>query len=248
MVQISSRIDKNRVRAGAGVLLLHLLVGYAFLTGLASKIGTSVADELKVFDVPEPIPPPPEPEIEPAKERRPNEEGAAAPPNLKSKPTPVVAPPPKVKLEVPPPVVTAPEPSPVTGNDPSAGAAEVPGPGTGSGGIGNGTGSGGSGTGPGGGGGGRAAARVRGGFTSRDYSRIAADLLLEGTVHVRYTIRPDGYVTNCSVTKSSGHFRLDRATCEIIEDRFRYRPALDAHGRPVPSTKNTSFSWSPDQR
>jgi protein TonB len=77
--------------------------------------------------------------------------------------------------------------------------------------------------------------------------RVAGSQFLEGTVYVRYTVQADGYVTNCSVTKSSGHFRLDRATCEIIEDRFRYRPALDTGGRPVASTKNTSFSWSPEQ-
>jgi hypothetical protein len=62
------------------------LVGYAFVTGLASRIGNHRFGRAQDFDVPEPIPPPPEPEIEPAQERRPEEEGAASPPNIKSKP------------------------------------------------------------------------------------------------------------------------------------------------------------------
>lgn len=237
--------NRDRLKAAAGVTAFHLLLGYAFLTGLAVDFTRGIADELKIFDVPE-APPPPRPEKSvPAKARAETPEGAASPPSVKAKATPLVAPPPTVRLDPPPPVVTAPEPAPASGNDRSTGASEVDGPGTGSGGEGTGTGSGGEGIGSGGGG--RPAARVRGGFTPRDYSRVAGPLRLQGTVHVRYTVQADGYVTNCAVTRSSGHFRLDRATCEIIEDRFRYRPALDAEGRPVPSTRKTSFSWSPDQ-
>lgn len=247
MAQRNRQVDKDRVKAAAGVAVFHLLLGYVLLTGLASSVTRSLGEELKVFDIPEDPLPPPQSEQQPAVKSAAEKEGAASPPNLKSKPTPIVAPPPEVKLELPSPVIAAPQPSPVIGRNASAGAADVPGPGTGSGGVGTGTGSGGSGTGPGGGGGGRPAARVRGGFTPRDYSRIAGPLLLQGIVHVRYTVQAEGHVTNCAVTRSSGHLRLDRATCEIIEDRFRYRPALDAEGRPVASTKNTSFSWSPDQ-
>ena len=235
------------MKAGIGVAVFHALLGYALITGLGFDVVRQVSDNLKVFEVlPEPPPPPVEKSI-PAEVRTEAPEGAAAPPSLKAQPSPIIAPPPKVRLDIPPPVAAVPEPTPVpTGTDTSAGVSTVDGTGTGTGGEGQGTGSGGQGSGSGGGGGGRPAARVRGGFTPRDYTRIVGPRLLQGTVHVRYTVEADGYVSDCSVTKSSGHFLLDRATCEIIEDRFRYRPALDAAGRPVASTKNTSFSWSPE--
>ena len=245
IAQLRWRIDRDRVKAAAGMVLFHLLLGYALLTGLASSITRTFSDELKVFDVPGPVPPPPQPEPEPAQKKPPEKEGEAAPPNLRSRPSPVIAPPPKVRLERPSPVVAAPLPSPVTGNDNSAGAAEVPGPGTGSGGIGTGTGSGGQGTGGGGGGGGSRAERERGAFTSRDYTRIAGRSQLRGTVYVRYTVQPTGRVSGCTVTRSSGHPELDEATCEIIEDRFRYRPARDPEGKPVAETRSSNFSWYP---
>ena len=241
------RDRKDRLKSAAAVAAFHTLLGYALVTGLGVRIGIPQSDDLKLFDIRPELPPPPVPqEIAPAEKQAEKREGAASPPNLESKSTPVVAPPPEVKLEIPSPIIAADKPSPIIGSDPTAGAADVAGPGTGSGGIGTGTGSGGSGTGPGGGGGGRPAARVRGGFTARDYARIAGPLVLQGTVDVRYTIQADGHVTDCTVTRSSGHLRLDRATCEIIEDRFRYRPAQDDAGRPIASTKKTSFSWTPN--
>jgi protein TonB len=245
MAQVDRERNRDRIKAGIGVALFHALLGYALITGLGFEVVRQVSDNLKVFVVlPEPPPPPMEEPI-PAEVRTEAPEGAAAPPSLKAQPSPIIAPPPKVRLDVPPPVAAVPEPTPLPpGTDASAGVSTVDGTGTGTGGEGKGTGSGGAGSGSGGGG--RPAARVRGGFTPRDYSRIAGPQLLQGTVHVRYTIQADGHVTNCAVTKSSGHFRLDRATCEAIEDRFRYRPALDTGGRPVVSTKNTSFAWSPN--
>jgi protein TonB len=242
--------NRDRIKAGIGVALFHALLGYALITGLGYEVVRQVSDNLKVFEV-APEPPPPPPPVEkslPAEMRTKAPEGAAAPPSLKAQPSPIVAPPPKVRLPVPPPVAAVPEPTPLpAGADISAGVSTVDGTGTGTGGEGKGTGSGGEGTASGGGGGGRQAARVRGSFTPRDYSRIVGPRLLQGTVYVRYTVQQDGHVSNCAVTRSSGHFLLDRATCEIIEDRFRYRPALDSEGRPVASTKNTSFSWSPQQ-
>lgn len=238
--------DKNRdrIKALLGVAAFHALLGYAFINGLGTHIATTVSDRLKAFDVlPEqPLPPPEEPE--PATKRTPQEEGAAAPPNLKAKPSPVVAPPPVVRLNLPTPVVTAPLPSPVTGSDPSAGASNLPGPGTGSGGIGTGTGSGGQGTGAGGGGGGSKAVRLSGSISgATDYPRGAKRAGIEGSVAVRFTVESDGSVTDCEVIRSSADDELDATTCRLIERRFRYEPARDAQGRPVTEIVTRTFDW-----
>ncbi|MDP8913656.1 MAG: TonB family protein, partial [Pseudomonadota bacterium] len=195
--------NRDRMKAALGVAAFHALLGYALITGLGTHIATTVSDRLKAFDVLPEQPPPPLEEAEPATKRMPQEEGAAAPPNLKAKPSPVVAPPPLVRLKVPPPVVTAPLPSRVTGSDPSAGASNLPGPGTGSGGVGAGTGSGGQGTGPGGGGGGSKAVRLSGSISgATDYPRAARRAGIEGSVVVRFTVRTDGSVRNCEVIRS----------------------------------------------
>ncbi|CAA9485087.1 MAG: hypothetical protein AVDCRST_MAG91-226 [uncultured Sphingomonadaceae bacterium] len=235
----------DRIKAAVGVAAFHAVIGYALITGLAFDIATEVSERLKVFDVR--VPPPPaidEPPPPPQKESK-AEEGKASPPNLRAKPTPIVAPPPEIRLEIPPPVRAADRPSKAEGFDATAGAADVAGPGTGAGGVGDGTGSGGQGTGPGGGGIAAKAQRVSGGFTARDYERASRGAQLSGTVFVRYSVGADGRVGGCTVTRSSGHGGLDDATCRIIEQRFRYRPARDRQGNPVADVVNTNFTWSP---
>jgi protein TonB len=232
---------RDRVQAGAGVALLHALLGYALLTGLGAQVVRSVGTSLQVFDVPNP--PPPKPIADPPAAESKAAEGEASPPNLKARPTPVVAPPPKIRIKAPQRVPAAPKPAPVHGNDRSAGNAAVPGPGTGSGGSGSGTGSGGSGLGEGGGGGAARAVRLSGQLANSDYPRSALRAGVEGSVSVRYVVGTDGSVSGCTVTRSSGDVRLDETTCRLIELRFRYRPARNSAGEPVPETVRKTFDW-----
>lgn len=239
----------------AAVTAFHALLGYAFITGLGFDPVAAVEERLKVFDVPEALPPPPLPEATPppvkAKERtervKPapkDPEGAAAPPNLKSRPTEVVAPKREIVLEVKTPVVAAPVAGP--GTQATAGAAPVRGPGTGAGGQGVGLGSGASGFGTGGGGGSTIARRPRCLRCELPDSVLPRRLLesnLSATVGVSFTIQPDGRVRPCRVTRSSGDRELDAITCREIERRYRYRPAIDAWGEPVAFTMNGPHEW-----
>jgi protein TonB len=235
----------DRAKALVGVALFHAALGYALITGLGYEVVREISDNLRVFDVPEPVPPPIE-EPPPPQPKAEKAEGEASPPNLVSKASPVVAPPPKIKLKVPPPVVAAPVPK--EGNDRSAGSANVPGPGTGSGGIGNGTGSGGSGTGTGGGIAARAERESGSLSGERDYPRAARKAGVEGSVAVRFTVEPSGRVSGCTVIRSSANAELDTTTCRLIEQRFRYRPARDSEGRPVPEVISRTFDWLLPQR
>jgi protein TonB len=61
-VQISNR---PRAPAVAAVVLIHALLAYAFITGLAYTVVESVTEDLKTFDVVEPPAPAPEPVPEP---------------------------------------------------------------------------------------------------------------------------------------------------------------------------------------
>jgi periplasmic protein TonB len=237
-------IDRDRVSAALGVGLLHALLGYAFLTGLALEAIKEAGRTMRVFDIVEPPPPPlPEPP-RPADTPAPEREGAAAPPNLKSRPTPVVAPPPEIKLQVPSPIVAAPKTTPLPpGPDPTAGNANRAGSGWGAGGQGSGTGSGNAGDGSGGGGIAERARHIRGELRNSDYPRSALRMGIEGTVTVRYRVEPDGVVTNCVILQTSGFAELDQTTCRLIQRRFEYRPARDAAGRPVPQELIKTYDW-----
>jgi protein TonB len=230
------------------------LLGYIFITGLGFDVVREVREELKMFDVARELPPPPAEPPPPTgemteKKKTPDPEGAASPANLKNTPSPIVAPPPKVRLEVPPPVIAAPVAGRATA--PAAGAAEVPGPGTGKGGQGTGTGSGEHGSGTGGGGGGgmaRGARWIRGGIYEADYPGAAWRAGAGGTVHIRFVVGRDGRVDDCSVTRSSGRGDLDSTTCRLIKRRFRYEPARDSQGKPVPEVVRGNHEWATDYR
>jgi protein TonB len=240
MPQVEQDRNRDRLKAAVGVAAFHAALGYALITGLGYEVVSKIGDNLKVFDVPEPVPPPVE-EPPPPQPKAEKAEGEASPPNLVSKASPVVAPQPKIRLEVPPPVVAAPVPK--QGNDRSAGSANVPGPGTGSGGVGDGSGSGGQGTGTGGGIA-SSAERESGQLSGdRDYPRAARAAGIEGSVAVRFTVEPSGRVSGCQVLRSSANAELDSTTCRLIEQRFRYRPARDGAGNPVPEVISRTFDW-----
>lgn len=230
---------RDRLGPAIAVAALHGLIGYALLTGPGLDVVRRASEPLIVVDVGQEVPPPPQAE-KPARTSEP--EGAAAPPNLKARPTKVVAPPPKLLLPVPPPVVAAPVAGP--GSEASAGAADRPGPGSGAGGIGTGLGSGGLGSGTGGGGGVAVKARqIAGRISDSDYPRAAYRARAEGTVDARFTVSTAGRAEGCVVIRSSGNAELDATTCRLIERRYRFRPARDAEGRPVPEVRIWRQYW-----
>ncbi|MBR0552134.1 energy transducer TonB [Stakelama marina] len=230
---------RTRMRSAAGAAVLVGLLGYGLIVGMNVDIRRVANDSLAVFNVlPDPPPPvdksvpPPEPDTKP--------EGAAAPPNIKSKPTEVVAPKPKIELPKPPPVPAAPIKG--TQSDAMAGAADKPGPGTGAGGQGAGLGGGGSGDGTGGGAV-RPPRRISGRISAADFPPEAVRSGRGGTVSVVYEVGVDGRAHDCRIARSSGNVYLDNATCRLIEKRFRFQPKLDASGRPVPSLMGEDHSW-----
>ena len=120
-----------------------------------------------------------------------------------------------------------------------SGVARVPGFGAGAGGDGNGYNSGSIGD----GGDGTAPRRIGGRIRDADYPAQLWAAGIGGTVWVRYHVEIDGSATGCLVTVSSGSAELDMLTCRLIEQRFRYRPALDEGGRRARSTVVENHSW-----
>lgn len=235
----STRAERSRAALAAAGLTAAL--GYALVAGLALSRGASPGEALQIFEVGPDPPPPPREKLQPHRVHSSRREGAASPPNLRSEPTEIVAPTPLIPLPVPPPVVAAPIAG--VGIDSTAGNADVIGPGTGSGGEGNGRGSGGEGDGSGDGGAETGPRQIRGDMRDADYPPGAAEAGIGGTVSVRYYVETDGHVSDCDVTRSSGNAELDAATCGFIVRRFRFRPARDGRGRPVPAAIVENHSW-----
>ena len=80
-------------------------------------------------------------------------------------------------------------------------------------------------------------------FTPADYPAGALQPDANSNVGFRLDISPDGRVTNCTITVRSVSPALDQATCHVLMERARYRPARDVDGRPVVGTDRGMVDW-----
>ena len=65
----------------------------------------------------------------------------------------------------------------------------------------------------------------------------------EGRTVSRILIGRDGRVRSCGIVTSSGHPRLDAATCDVLVRRGAFKPARDAAGRAIEATRQVPVRW-----
>jgi len=81
-----------------------------------------------------------------------------------------------------------------------------------------------------------------------DYPAAAAKAGAQGNVAFLLDIGPDGRVTNCAITGSTGSAALDSASCRIMRSRARFTPARDAAGSPTRDRLAGALRWTlPDR-
>lgn len=80
-------------------------------------------------------------------------------------------------------------------------------------------------------------------LSDADYKSSWARRELEGTARFRLQIAATGKVTGCTVTGSTGHSELDRATCALIEKRAKFEPARGKQGEPIASSFSSAVVW-----
>lgn len=68
----------------------------------------------------------------------------------------------------------------------------------------------------------------------------------EGTVHYRLGVDEKGLATDCSITRSSGHERLDALTCAAAVHHTRFIPEKNEKGWAVRSVYEGRVVWSID--
>lgn len=201
------------------VALLHAILGYAFVSGLAMRVIEKAREDLKTFDVEEP--PPPEEEPPPPPPDQPTQPPPiSAPPVINrfqtNNPMPAPPPPPAVPFNPQPPA----PPAPVAPNPPPPPPPPPP---------------------P------RQAARApvhrSGTITDDDYPASAIRAEAQGTTGIRLSVGADGRVSGCAVSRSSGNAALDSTACSLAQRRFRFTPAQDTNGTAVAGTVTRSIQW-----
>src|SRR5215218_8767555 len=71
-------------------------------------------------------------------------------------------------------------------------------------------------------------------FGDQDYPAEAVAAREQGSVGFALDVGPNGRVSDCTVTSSSGSAALDGTTCRLMISRARFTPATDARGATVP--------------
>lgn len=219
MAYADNRMSRSRMTAIFIVAILHALLGYALITGLAYNVVKKVAADLKTFNVEE-EPPPPE------------EKPPPPPPDQPQTPPPVVTPPPIVRTNtMPPPIVTtniAPPPvmtvtAPPAPPTPPAPPPPPPPPRK---------------VQPA-----RAKANLVSLFSDEDYPASAVRAGESGATGFRLDVGTNGRVSACTVTSSSGSSALDSTTCRLLRSRARFSPATDSTGAPTTDTVTGRIVW-----
>jgi len=209
MAYADQPMSGNRITALIIVALIHIVLGYALISGLAYEGVQKVLKKVTTVDIKKeedkkPPPPPPKP---------------------KDLPPPPVAPPVRIDIAPAPPqieTVSTPPPAPapiVLAPPPAAPPPSQARP---------------------------AVAKNQGSWAARIQDNYPGDALRaekQGRVGVRVTIGPDGRVSGCTVTSSSGTPSLDNAACDGMQRYARYNPALDDAGNPTTGSTSTAIVY-----
>jgi protein TonB len=215
MSYVDQGMSRGRLWAIISVAVLHALLAYAFVSGLAYKFIKEATEDLTVVDVKEEPPPPPE-EPPPPPPEQPTSPPVTAieTPIVRQAPALQPTPPQPMQQPQPQPLPQRPEPPPPPPPPPPPASRPQ-----------------------------RARANLNSYFSTDDYPAAALRGNDQGTTGFSLTIGPNGRVTACNVTSSSGSSALDQATCRILRSRARYTPARGPDGNPTSGTDAGRVTW-----
>ena len=214
--------NPTRHVVGVGVVVvMHIILGWALLNGLARKVVEVVKGpiETKIIEEVKPPPPPPPENLPP-------------PPKLPP-PPPAYMPPPEIKIESPPPapaitvqtvppppappVTIAPPPAPEPASAPPAAPVRV-----------------------------APQVNFNADCTKPSYPPAAARAEATGVVRIKVTVGVDGRVTATEIAKSSGpsreHKLLDRTAETAIRETCKFKPGT-VDGKPETLTTFVEYAW-----
>jgi protein TonB len=214
MAYVDTKTRSQKLPSIAGVVAVHALIGYAFISGLAYEFVKQVTPVFTVTSIPEDTIPPAIEKLPPPQVEKVAPEQVTTVPRVIEDFRPaqdgfVVVPIDRTVTTVEEPVRTVlPQPPQVSK------AAGV-----------------------------RVAGNRAAWITTDDYPSAAIRAEQEGVVTISVRVGADGRVGACMVTGSSGHAALDEATCRLYQRRARFSPALDDAGTAVASTYVDRVRW-----
>jgi protein TonB len=89
----------------------------------------------------------------------------------------------------------------------------------------------------------RAKANLATYLSDADYPSDAIRREEQGATRFKLAVGPDGRVSGCTVTASSGSAALDLATCRLMKSRARFAPARDTSGSPTTDVVSSTIVW-----
>ena len=209
----------------AVVVLLHIVLGWALLNGLARKVVEVIKGpiETKIIEEVKPPPPPPPENLPPPPKFAPPPPSFMPPPEVQiSNPAPAptittttVAPPPAPPVAIaPPPAPVAPPPAP-----PAPTRQAVP-------------------------------ARIDVSSCEKpEYPPAATRAEATGVTKIRFVVDAEGRVSKAEIERSAGvsreHRLLDRTAVEALS-KCRFKPGTDEHGKPMGGTTVVDYVWKLD--
>jgi protein TonB len=219
--------NPGRHAVGIGIVLaLHLVLGWALVSGLAQRMVDVIKApiETKIIEENKPPPPPPPENLPPPPKFAPPPPSFVPPPEVNVNPPPTPAPAITVTREAPPPapVAIAPPPAPAAPPAPPA-APRVP--------V-------------------RTEPRLNFATTCErpEYPRAARSAETAGNTVIIFTMGTDGVITDASIERSSGptreHKQLDRLALEAVRGCKGTPGTLD--GKPERLTSRVTYEWKLD--
>jgi protein TonB len=224
---------RERAYALAAVVFVQVLLAFALLRGLNVDVTRpgEVIQRLVDITVAKP-PPPPVVAMQPRPRPQKHQQSApkAAPDKLGGSPGPQPA---HAPTSVTPVIAVKPTAAP-SGGGTGTGPALGSGAGGGTGGNGYGEDEGGS-----------DLEHIAGEIERSDYPPELGRARVGGRVSVTLTVEPNGRVSACRITRSTGVPQLDALTCRLMQQRFRFRPSTDRYGRPIRDEVDWDHDWIP---
>jgi protein TonB len=220
----------GRHAAGFGIVLgLHLLLGWALVTGLAQRMVEVIKApiETKIIEEVKPPPPPPPENLPPPPKFAPPPPSFVPPPEVVVNPPPMQAPSITTTTVAPPvaaPVTIAPPPAPVApppappvaprrAAQPSVMNVQACAP------------------------------------KNEDYPPAAVRAEATGTTVIRFAIDATGKISNAEVVKSAGptreHRQLDRLALQKLSE-CNFKPGYDETGKAVGGSTEVQYIWKLD--
>jgi len=212
----------SRKSVGIGIVLgMHLLLGWALVTGLAQRMVEVLKApiETKIIEEVKPPPPPPPENLPPPPKFAPPPPSFVPPPEVVVNPPPMVAPTITTTTVAPPPapVHIAPAPKADAPPAPPRFAARP------------------------------AIANVQEcAPKADDYPPAALRQEATGTTRIRFTVDASGKVSASEVVKSAGSTREHRLLDRVAQQKLsecRFKPGSDEQGRPVGGSFDVEYVW-----